>query len=437
MSSLSFGVKRKWTPKISWIAFITVFFTVFVFLSEWIQKTGIMNFPLGIRHITIVLTILLNWVLFGRRIRLPQYYVLLLFLMVFYLIIAFIFVPVTPINYILGTVFTFLFVVLFIFGSNTRTHISVIIRILQSLLVFFVIMSIGPIYSGLTAGTTLRDIPGMFRELGAFGSSMNIGVIISLSLYIITGEKKYIYFSVFLSFGVFLTILKKSIFSNIIVWIVFALYKVSARIRRRMFFYGIFFMALSFTLVGDEFKHDLKLNVDYYKRVSPTSHVRLGMYIAGYQIASDYFPFGSGMGTFGSLASIIGGYSKVHIDYGVWKIGSNEPQDVAKGHHTLLDTYWPHILAELGFIGTFIFLLVWLFPLFSTFLIIRKCDDPSIKGLGFYVILMVLIMSNEGLTLYLPEIPSFVLLHSGITGLCYYHIKVFGKSNDIEKEKIR
>jgi hypothetical protein len=90
-----------------------------------------------------------------------------------------------------------------------------------------------------------------------------------------------------------------------------------------------------------------------------------------------------------------------------------------------LDTYWPHILGELGFIGAVLFLFVWLFPLISTSTIIRSCKEPVIKGFSFYVILIVLTMTNEGLTLYTPEIPSFVILHSGVAGLCYYHISKY------------
>lgn len=185
---------------------------------------------------------------------------------------------------------------------------------------------------------------------------------------------------------------------------------------------------MSFMLVGDEFSRDIQINLKYYKRTGPAEHVRLGMYVAANKIASDYAPFGSGMGTFGSLASITGGYSQLHIIYGVSKIGTNEPKHVAAGHHTLLDTYWPHILAELGYIGTFLFLLIWFFPLVATIFIVRNSSNAFYRGIGFYVILIILTMTNEGFTLYTPEIPSFVLLHSGITGLCYYHIKNFRKS---------
>lgn len=413
--------------KISWITFSVVAVAILVFLSEWIQKAGIMSFPLGFRHMTILVLFLINWAKFGRPIILNQFYTFSIILIFIYLIISRLFVPVKLLNYALGTGFTFLFLGLFVLGSNTKSDINVVIKIFKFLLFFFLIMSIGPIIQGLSAHTSLRFIPGMFRELGAFGSAMNVGAVISLSLYVITGEKKYIYYAVFLSFGVFLTILKKSIFSNIIIWIAFAYFHFSQKRRLKLMLYGIFFVALSFSIVGDNFVKDVKVNLDYYKRVGPKGHVRVAMYVASFHIAKDYFPFGSGMGTFASLGSIIGGYSKVHIDYGVSEIGGNSPLDVARGGHTLLDTYWPHILAELGFFGTAIFLFLWLFPLLSTGFSVHLCTDSTIRGLSFYVIMVVLIMTNDGFTLYNPEIPSFVLLNSGIGGLCYYHIKSYNK----------
>lgn len=414
---------------ISWITFSIVSCIVIVFLSEWIQKKGIISFPLGFRHIFILLIFFLNWIKFGRRLKLNQFYTLGVFLIFLYLIIAFLFVSVTTKKYILGTGFTFLFALIFLLGSNTITHVNLVIKILKYLLAFFIIMSISPILQALLTGNTLRDVPpGLFRELGAFGSSMNIGVIICLSLYIITGEKKYLYFSIFLSFGVFFTILKKSIFSNVLVWIAYAFFQLPSRKRLKWFAYGILFIILSSSLVGDAITKDIKKNIAYYKGVGASQHVRMGMYIASFKIASDYFPFGSGMGTFGSLASITGDYSQVYIDYGVSKIGLNSPEAVKRGYFTLLDTYWPHILAELGFLGVMLFLTLWLFPLISTSHLVRNCREPTIRGLGFYIITIILIMSNEGFTLYTPEIPAFVILHSGVAGLCYFHVHNYKKT---------
>lgn len=413
--------------KISLISLDVISITIIVFLSEWITKAGVIALPEGFRHICILLIFFINWVLFGKSFVLNKYYKIGIYLMLLYLMISYVFVPVSVMNYILGIGFTFLFVVMFVLGSNIKTRVDVIIEIFNGLIIFFLLMSIVPITQGLLAGTTLRWIPGLFREVGAFGAAMNIGTILALSLYIITGKKIYIYLACYFSFGILLTVLKKTIIGNIIVWLMFFIYHLSFKNRFKMILIAIIIIALGYSIVGEELTYNIQENTEYFEDVGSSGHIRIAMYLAGYNIASDYFPFGSGMGTFGSLSSIIGGYSKVHHDYGVSNIGSNSPEDVAEGHHTLLDTYWPHILGELGFIGGALFLLIWLFPLISTSKIIRSCKEPIIKGLSFYVILIIVTMTNEGLTLYTPEIPAFVILHSGVAGLCYYHISKFKK----------
>ena len=132
--------------KISWITFSVISITILVFLSEWIQKTGIINIPTGFRHFAILFLFFCNWIVFGRPFRLNQLYVLGIVFILVYLLIAFIFVKVSLLNYVLGIGFTFLFVPIFVFGSNTKTNMDVIVKIFKYLLVFFILASIGPIF---------------------------------------------------------------------------------------------------------------------------------------------------------------------------------------------------------------------------------------------------------------------------------------------------
>ena len=155
-----------------------------------------------------------------------------------------------------------------------------------------------------------------------------------------------------------------------------------------------------------------------------------------FKIALDYFPLGSGLGTFGSLASITNWYSDLYFQYGVAYIGANSPDDVARNNYTILDTFWPHIIGELGYIGTFFYLILWTYPLFKSFKIYKSTIDQDIKGLAFFVFLILFIMTWEGFTLYTPEIPSFVLLHSGLGGLCFYHIKKYNVVTKLYKINI-
>ncbi|MFA7288284.1 MAG: hypothetical protein WC055_05330 [Melioribacteraceae bacterium] len=327
------------------------------------------------------------------------------------------------INYVLGIGFTFLFSAMFILGINTKTSEIDILKIFDKLLVVIIIMSIFPIIQVIFAQTTMRLVFGIFREVGAFASTMNIGAIIALSLYIITAKKKYLYIAFFFSFGIMMTIIKKTIISNVFVWFFFIFNFTSLNMRRRLLlFYSVLLMVMFFVYEAD-FVNNIANNYFYLERSGVEGHVRTGMYIAGFQIAVDYFPFGSGLGTFASLSSIVGGYSSLYFSYGVSNIGSNSASAVAAGHHTLLDTFWPHILGELGFIGTVLFLYLWFFPIKLALTGLSKINSSLIKGFSFYIILIIIVMTWEGFSLYTPEIPSFILLHSGLSGLCYYHLR--------------
>ncbi len=409
--------------KFSLITISFVLTTVLVFLSEWIQSLGFISFPLGFRHLIITFLILSNWFFFGRKLKVELNYLIAIIILVCFVSVAFFFSKAPLFNYILGFFFTFLFMFLFIMSSNIKTSTTVIIKIFKYLLLYFSIMSIISIFESLSKGSSLREYSGLFRELGAFGAVMNISTIISLSLYIITSKKFFLYVAMFFSIGVMMTVLKKTIISNIIVWLFYFVNQSNLKNRLVLILVFVSIFISSFFLIGDELTKDIDNNAAYLESTGPSEHVRLGMYIASYFIDVDYFPFGSGLGTFGSLSSIMGGYSVVHYDYGVAYIGANSPEDIAAGNHTLLDTYWPHIFGELGFIGTILFLFIWFFPLKKAFVNMKITNDPFIKGMTFYIIMIIVSTTWEGFTLYTPEIPSFVLLHSALMGLCYYHLK--------------
>lgn len=398
-----------------------IFTTILVFLSEWIQEIGLINFPLGFRHLIISFLVLINWFMYGKKIRIQKHYRITIIFLLIFLVTAYFFSKAPLFNYFLGFFFTFLFGFLFIISSNTKNSKYVIIKIFKYLLLAFALMSIVSIFQSLSNGSSLRDYSGLFRELGAFGAVMNICTIISLALFLITSKKLYLYIAILFSIGVMMTILKKTMISNVVVWFFFIFNATTKNRLILLFVFTIIFIS-SFYLIGDKLIQDIDFNATYYKDVGAKEHVRTGMFLASYQIALDYFPFGSGLGTFGSLASITGGYSQVHYDYGITYIGANSPEDIASGSHTLLDTYWPHIFAELGFFGTILFFFMWFFPLKKAFFNFKTASNPFIKGISFYIIMVIITTTWEGFTLYTPEIPSFVLLHSALTGLCYHHI---------------
>lgn len=170
-------------------------------------------------------------------------------------------------------------------------------------------------------------------------------------------------------------------------------------------------------------------NIDYIGDVGFEEHVRLIMYFASFKIAMDYFPFGSGAGSFGSLASISNYFSPLYDLYGVSVVPSNTVAAVEIGAHTLLDTYWPHILAEAGFFGTFLMIFLYITPLKIAITTLKSKNIPAqIIFCAFLALCISLSLFLEGFALYTPEAPSFLMFTGGICGYCYRIIIKYNES---------
>jgi hypothetical protein len=77
---------------------------------------------------------------------------------------------------------------------------------------------------------------------------------------------------------------------------------------------------------------------------------RTALYLVAPQVANDYFPLGSGLGTFGTYISSKH-YSDIYVEYGLSSIWGLRAQDTF-----ITDTFWPAVLAELGWIGFILFM---------------------------------------------------------------------------------
>lgn len=74
------------------------------------------------------------------------------------------------------------------------------------------------------------------------------------------------------------------------------------------------------------------------------------LYGTSFKLASDYFPFGSGFGTFGNSVSFSGRYSDVYSLYGIaGRYGFSQDNILF-----LSDTYWPSVIGETGIAGVLI-----------------------------------------------------------------------------------
>lgn len=80
-----------------------------------------------------------------------------------------------------------------------------------------------------------------------------------------------------------------------------------------------------------------------------TSGARAELARASLEIASDYFPFGTGFATFGSNVTAEPEYYS--ILYGVYGLSNVHGLSLSDGASYLSDTFWPTVLAQFGWIG--------------------------------------------------------------------------------------
>jgi len=403
--------------------FRLIFITIFLLVIDKLVFFLSLSFPGGLKHLIVLLIIFYNWFESGSKIyKFDKNYIFILLLNLIYIFFLFFISNAPIINFIMGFFFTFLFSLIFLFSTNTKNKIEYLFKIFKLLIIIFLPLSLVTIISSLiTSYPVNTNYIGIFRELGAFGTVLNISSILSLVLYFKTNKKKYLILSIIFSFFIFLTIMKKAIISNIIIWFIylFSIGSVRQKVLQSLLFLIIFLGTIFF--LRTQLIENLTKNVDYLE--AGEDHVRIAMYNAAFKITSDNFPFGTGTGTFGSLPSLYNGYSKVYYDYNIYLLEPLSPERVMKGEgHDLFDTFWPHILAELGIMGAFFYFLLWFYPIYKAWKYFKNTNSYEIKALSFYVIAIGIVMFIEGFALYTPEISAFIIFHSCFTGLCFYHL---------------
>ena len=403
-------------------------FTVFMFSLVAIEANLQLNLFSGFRQIAVVVVFLLIW--FFRRgkrttsIGYPLAIVALLLLLIFGAMASG-----TPIkNSVIGLFMTIEFALLFYLATLTRISIRDLRIFCFSFLLFLVVNTFFSLIGYLqNFPAAMREDVGVQGDAGFFASGLNIGIIILLGLSF--GKKKQFYLllaSIF-SIVIFLTAIKKSMLINIIIWFIWNFSQGKKRFFARFMLITIVCL-IALTLSIGALQSNINENIAYIGDVGFKDHVRLIMYLASFQIALDFFPFGSGAGSFGSLASITNFFSPLYHIYGVSVAPTNTQEAVETGTHTLLDTYWPHILAEAGFIGAVTMLYLFLTPIVLSSKVLKsKMVPPQIKFCAFIALCIPLALLFEGFALYTPEAPSFLIFLGGITGYCYRVLRKYLK----------
>ncbi|MFP7171621.1 hypothetical protein [Terribacillus halophilus] len=165
----------------------------------------------------------------------------------------------------------------------------------------------------------------------------------------------------------------------------------SYRYLRRYVFNGALISALVLLLVGFE-----KLKETFISDTQP----RGILLHTSIRIAQDIFPFGSGLGTFGSNASRIN-YSSVYYNYGISDSFGLSPVFGAY----LTDSYWAMIIGEIGFIGalTIVVILILMFLNFYN-------QSKNIFGIMTITPMLYLIVSSPVDTILVSNSVCYIMI---------------------------
>lgn len=122
-------------------------------------------------------------------------------------------------------------------------------------------------------------------------------------------------------------------------------------------------------------------------------YARPALYYTAWEIMKDYFPFGSGFGTFASYASGVY-YSRLYHDYGISYIYGLQPD----GYYFVSDTYFP-VLAQFGVVGVWLFLLFMWKRIKNSWKVYKCGDTKQMMLMKFLIIIYFLIESTSDSTL--------------------------------------
>lgn len=141
--------------------------------------------------------------------------------------------------------------------------------------------------------------------------------------------------------------------------------------------------------------------------------VRTYSHIVAVRIANDYFPLGSGAGTYASLPSRDYYFSPLYDIYGLSYMHG------AARHFSgyLMDTFWPKILGEGGWFGLIAYVLMFGYIVRRSALnLIRRTDGMNVFCLCILVTVLIKslaasVMTQETFVILLGFVIAYVLMH--------------------------
>lgn len=353
-----------------------------------------------------------------RKFIVPHNYAFILLLLLFVMIInAFVTdYSVSPKYFAIGVILSCIPFIHFIISYNYNLAFSEIIHLMDRLVLAIVLLGIFIIAETIFNGWV--GLTGFLSTkifmIGFMASLFIQGLILSLGLYHLKKDNKYKRIAFFLIVLIVLTNQLKALSCMLLIVGIYFLLLRKAR-KSRQWGLTILIIVCSFQvlLFIPKVQEKVVRYTEIYGSESAKDGIaRVAMYYTAVKIADDYFPFGSGQGTYGSIASNLSKNDKIYDDYGlsgIWGMSRYDDMDFR------MDAYGASVLGEQGYIGTILYLMLLFFPF--TYLMKKTKNNPNRKFYLFVSGLSIIVIIIQSLSLSLMNRFSFVFCYSGISAM--------------------
>ncbi|MBL7874121.1 MAG: O-antigen ligase family protein [Cyclobacteriaceae bacterium] len=348
--------------------------------------------------------------------------------LILFCLVNYFFVNVSISSYAQGMFFSFLFAFNFILFYNlglSKSDFFLLSDVIIFIITLIAILSYFEriFFSGEYQSYFLRGVITLVKDPAFAAALFNINIILSLSIYLVNKQRKYLYIVIFSIITISLLLFLKALIAAIIICLVFITIYYNSQVTKLFLYVLAVFFFLMLMITGKPLVEEIKYKAELYFGQGSERTPRNALYIAGFKMARDHFPFGSGQGTFGSYP-VGKEYSKVYYDYNLDKVHGLGPED-AQGKtdsNFIFDTYWSSILGEMGFIGGFTYLFLWILPANKSRRFL-KSHDLETRAIAFFVFMTIVSVFIESIASPIPGQLQFIVIYSGLGAIGYRILK--------------
>lgn len=258
------------------------------------------------------------------------------------------------------------------------------------------------------------SVQAVFDHPAKFGWYMSFITSFCIAYFLIFNRHSYLTAGVIFMLGAFLSMRAKTII-GLVIAILLGLMILPYKKRLYQWILLLVVPAFAILIFWPLILNIFQLKIAVYFTGDYTSEVaRNALYLKGLEIAGDFFPFGAGLGRYGSWMSRVV-YSPLYDSYhlsGLYGLSREMP-------HFINDTFWAMVLGESGFLGFIVYAAIlfrFLRSLSGEIKIIRDANKRAFL-LGTFIMLVEGIIESVAYPTYTSPPTSFFIF--SITGIAY------------------